>query len=90
MDIQLLKDLIELAEDGYALHVKNASHNEFLMEDREILRKAKQYLKNFIPNESKTVNRNEQAKQVCLDCGELEDIYMDGLCYGCYQDEHGM
>jgi hypothetical protein len=40
-----LNELIELAEDGYKLHVSNGSHNEFLREDKDILRKAKEYLK---------------------------------------------
>jgi len=40
----LVKQLIPIAEDGYKLHAKNACHQEFLEEDRELLAKAKQAL----------------------------------------------
>ena len=44
MDYNELKQLIELAEDGYKLHKQNASHEEFLTEDKDIIRKAKEFL----------------------------------------------
>jgi hypothetical protein len=36
--------LIPMAEDGYTLHIKNGSHQEFLSEDRELLQKAESLL----------------------------------------------
>lgn len=40
----LVKDLLPVAKDGYKLHIKNACHQEFLEEDRELLSKAEQAL----------------------------------------------
>jgi hypothetical protein len=34
---KLLKNVLPMAEDGYTLHKKNGSHQEFLSEDRELL-----------------------------------------------------
>lgn len=45
MDEYVLTQLIAMAEDGYKLSERNAAHQEFLKEDREILRKAREYLK---------------------------------------------
>lgn len=44
-DKNLLKELIELAEDGYKWHCNNGCHQEFLNEDKDVLRKAKNVLK---------------------------------------------
>jgi hypothetical protein len=38
----LLKELIEMAEDGYILHKRNGCHQEFLSEDRDNIKKAKE------------------------------------------------
>lgn len=43
--LKALKELIPLAEDGYALHRKNASHQEFLNDDRECIEFAKEAIK---------------------------------------------
>lgn len=51
MEYKLLKDLIELAEDGYKLHLNNSCHSEFLREDRDIIHKAKECL-NFLSGEA--------------------------------------
>jgi uncharacterized protein YdeI (YjbR/CyaY-like superfamily) len=41
---RLLKNLLPMAEDGYTLHKKNGSHQEFLSEDRELLQEANKAL----------------------------------------------
>jgi len=60
---EFLKDLIEMAEEGYKLHIRNACHVEFLSEDRECLSKAKAFLKelNMPPS---TNNQREGEKGV--------------------------
>jgi hypothetical protein len=62
-----LNELIELAEDGYKLHVSNGSHNEFLREDKDILRKAKEYLKQM--------TEQPEENNVCERCKNKEAIY---------------
>ena len=43
--LKLLPELIEMAMDGYKLHCKNGSHEEFLKEDRTILYDARELIK---------------------------------------------
>lgn len=40
----LLKNVLPMAEDGYTLHKKNGSHQEFLSEDRELLQSIREAL----------------------------------------------
>ena len=42
--VNVIKDLIPMAEDGYRLHKNNGSHQDFLEDDRDILKKAKELL----------------------------------------------
>jgi hypothetical protein len=42
--LEALKKLIPLAEDGYKLHVKNCSHQEFLNDDRDDIAFAKEQI----------------------------------------------
>jgi hypothetical protein len=46
-DLPWLKDLIEMAEDGDKLNRSNGVHQEFLEENRDVLRKAKSFLKDM-------------------------------------------
>jgi len=57
-----LKDIIEMAEDGYKLHIRNACHEEFLSEDRECLSKAKAFLKELNTRTPSTNNQREGEK----------------------------
>lgn len=41
----IVKDLLHMAKDGYKLHCKNCCHQDFLEDDREILTKAEQAIK---------------------------------------------
>lgn len=43
--LEALQLIIGMAEDGYKLHIKNGSHQEFLSEDRDALIKANQVIK---------------------------------------------
>lgn len=43
--LEALQSLIGMAEDGYKLHVKNASHQEFLNEDKEALSNARSIIR---------------------------------------------
>lgn len=51
--IECLKELIPLAESGLKLHISNAVHQEFIKEDKEVIKNAKECLyKLFSPNEA--------------------------------------
>lgn len=43
--LKCLSDILDLAMDGYNLHVKNACHEEFLQEDRTLLKNAREAIK---------------------------------------------
>ena len=45
--IEVIKELIPLAEDGYTHHKLNGCHQDFLEDDREILKKAKELLTKY-------------------------------------------
>lgn len=45
--VAAIKELTPMAEDGYKLHCKNGSHQDFLEDDREILKKAKELLTKY-------------------------------------------
>lgn len=45
--IEIIKELTPMAEDGYKLHKKNGSHQDFLENDRDILKKAKELLTKY-------------------------------------------
>lgn len=45
--VNVIKDLIPMAEDGYRLHKNNGSHQDFLEDDRETLKKAKELLTKY-------------------------------------------
>lgn len=39
--VAIVKELLPLAEDGHKLHKSNGCHQDFLADDREVLKKAK-------------------------------------------------
>lgn len=69
---EILKELIEMAEDGYKLHISNGSHQEFLHEDREVLREARKWLDES--NVSPQAAENEKWKGFELACDMIDDM----------------
>lgn len=60
MDKHTLKQLIEMAEDGYKLSERNGAHQEFLKEDS----KARNYLKQLGDGKPETTSENSLHKHV--------------------------
>lgn len=77
---EILKELIEMAEDGYKLHISNGSHQEFLHEDREVLREARKWLTETPGNVSPQAAVVAEEKFFTTD--EVWRMYSEDPAYG--------
>jgi hypothetical protein len=69
--LPFLKDLIGMAEDGYKLHRSNACQQEFLEEDREVLRKAKEWLEDLSAPASPVEEKREEFTTIKRAVGDI-------------------